>query len=112
MPSAATDAIAQIPSWVEAAKDISLVGWLIISIYMLTTRKWVTQATYDEKRADDTRELTERVAYVEARRIEERDGRIAAERRVSELTERWDRALGIMANIERELIRAVTRDRS
>ena len=49
------------------------------------------------------------LAYIEARRMEERDGRIAAERRVSELTERWDRALQIMANVEREMIRAVAR---
>ena len=49
------------------------------------------------------------LAYVEARRVEEREGRIAAERRVSELTERWDRALGIMASVEREMIRAVSR---
>lgn len=43
--------------------------------------------------------------YLEARRAEERDGRVAAERRVSELTERWDRALDLLAGIERELIR-------
>lgn len=51
------------------------------------------------------------LAYIEARRVEEREGRIKAEGRVTDLTERWDRALGIMGNIERELIRAVTSGR-
>lgn len=87
--------------------EIGLIGWLILSIWALTTRRVITRETYDEERADDA----QRLAYVEARRIEEREGRIAAEKRVSELTERWDRALGIMGNIERELIRAVSRGR-
>lgn len=59
---------------------------------------------------DDTKELKARqtlqLEYVEARRAEEREGRIAAERRVSDLTERWDRALSLLGGIEKELIRA------
>lgn len=53
---------------------------------------------------------TRELAYLEARRAEERDGRIAAERRVTTLTERWDRALDLLAGIEKELIRGVSRD--
>lgn len=67
-----------------------------------------------EKRHDhDVDELTKRHAreldYLEARRTEEREGRIAAERRVSELSERWDRALDLLAGIEKELIRSAGR---
>lgn len=105
MPPEALEAINQIPGWVGNLTDIGLLGWLTLSIWALATRRVITRATYDEERSDDEK----RLAYVEARRVEERNGRIAAEKRVTELTERWDRALAIMANIERELIRAVSR---
>ncbi len=65
------------------------------------------RATVDDLQARHRREND----YLEARRMEERDGRVAAERRVSELTERWDRALDLLAGIERELIRGARRDR-
>lgn len=64
----------------------------------------------DHEHLADLQELKDRhireITYVDARRTEEREGRIAAERRVSELTERWDRALNLLAGIEKELIRA------
>ena len=105
MPPDAVEALERVPSWVPLLKDIGLTGWLILSIWALLFRKVITRQTYDEQRADDTRELTERLTYVEARRQEEREGRIAAEKRVSELTERWERALTLLGSIERELIR-------
>lgn len=52
---------------------------------------------------------TREIAYLDARRTEEREGRLAAERRVTALTERWDRALDTLAGIERELIRGAGR---
>ena len=108
MPPEAGEVFDSIPEWVSIVTDLGLTGWLILSIWALLTRRVITRQTYDEERDDDAK----RLAYVEARRVEERDGRIAAEKRVSELTERWDRALALMASIERELIRAVARGRS
>lgn len=110
MPEA-VEVIEQVPPWVEAVTELGLVGWLVLSIWALVTRRVITRQTYDELRSDDTRELTERLAYVEARRLEEREGRIKAERRVSEVTDRLDRALVLMGSIERELIRTVSRGR-
>lgn len=60
----------------------------------------------EQLQARHTRELD----YLEARRSEEREGRIAAERRVSELTERWDRAIDLLSGVEKELIRSGRRD--
>ena len=103
------EALPEVINWLEALTDLGVRGWLILSILALVLGWVVTKKAHDAALESATRELRERLEYVEARRREERDGRIAAERRVSELTERWDRALGIMANIERELIRAVSR---
>lgn len=93
--------------WVGALTDISLIGWLILSILALLLGWVVTKKAHESAVENATRELRERLEYVEARRKEEREGRIAAERRITELTERWDRALAIMGNIERELIRGL-----
>lgn len=107
MPPEAVKALEQVPAWVPALADIGLIGWLILSIWALLTRRVITRQTYDEERADEAKQR----AYVEDRRVEEREGRIAAEKRVSDLTERWERALTLLGNIERELIRG-SRDRS
>lgn len=111
MPPEAVEALEQVPSWVPALTDLGLIGWLVLSVWALLTRRVITRQTYDEQRADDTRELKERLEYVEARRVEEREGRIAAERRVRDLVERMERSLTVLASIERELIRG-GRDRS
>jgi hypothetical protein len=101
------EAIDELPGVLGDLEQLGLRAWLILSIFALARRWVITRATYDEERADDA----ERLAYIEARRVEEREGRIAAEKRVSELTERWDRALALMGNIEREIIRAFSRGR-
>jgi hypothetical protein len=85
--------------------DVSLTGFALWVIRQLTTRAWITRGTYDEERADDR----DRMAYVEARRQEEREGRIKAEERVQQLTQRWDRALELLTAIERETIRLAER---
>lgn len=94
--------------WIRGLIDLSLTGFALWVIRQLTTRKWVTRETYDEERSDDAA----RLAYVEARRLEEREGRIKAEDRVQALTARWDRALELLASIERETIRLAERQPS
>lgn len=97
--------IEQVPGWAKAVTDIGLVGWLALSIWALITGRVISRDTAEKERRDDA----ERLAYVEARRVEERDGRVKAEQRVTALTERWDRALQTLGSIERELIRVVGR---
>lgn len=101
MPPEAPDVLQGLPPWIRLATEVGLIGWLGLSIWALLKRWVITRETYLEERADEA----ERLAYVEARRVEERAGRIAAEKRVSDLTERWERGLTLLANIEKELIR-------
>jgi hypothetical protein len=96
------DAWASLPSWIETALDIGLTGWLVVCVWALVTGRVPTKGQIEQER----KAQTERLAYVEARRLEERDGRIAAEKRVADLTERWDRSLTFLSGIEKELIRA------
>ena len=107
MPPEPAEVLRSIPDWVRPLLELGLSGWLLVSIWALVTRRVVTRLTYDEDRSDWERQLS----YVEARRLEEREGRIAAEKRVTALTERWDRALVLLGNIEKELIRSAGRDR-
>lgn len=54
------------------------------------------------------RELDERLAYVEARRKEEREGRVAAEKRVTMLTEATREITGLLQDVRVELARRVS----
>lgn len=81
--------------------------------YGFLSRKVRTEGEFLDLQASYAAELKRReeqhqreVAYLEARRAEERDGRIAAERRVSSLIERVTQSNDTLGRIERELIRA------
>ena len=91
---------------------VGVVAWGFISRKLRTDGE---AKDVDAAHRANVKELTERhrreVDYLEERRREEREGRIAAERRVSELTERWDRALDLLAGVEKELIRGAGRNR-
>lgn len=95
--------------WSRLLVDLPLAAAIGIGarwvIGKLSRREWITRETFDEERADDR----ERLAYIEARRVEEREGRIKAEERIVALTVRWDRALELLASIERETIRLAER---
>lgn len=91
--------------WTRLIIEVPLAAGAMWVVRQLSARRWITRETYDEERADDEK----RLAYVEARRVEEREGRIKAEERVQALTARWDRALEVLGNIERETIRLAER---
>lgn len=91
------------PDWLGALlAQIPLVGAVA---YGFLSRRIRAEGELTDLEKRHRRELD----YLEDRRREEREGRIAAERRVSELTERWDRALDLLAGIEKELIRGIGR---
>lgn len=92
-----------VPDWAGAV--ILQIPLVAAVAYGFLSRKLRASGEVDDLQARHIREID----YLEARRAEERDGRIAAERRVSELTERWDRALDLLAGIEKELIRGAGR---
>lgn len=98
----------------QAADFIQTVGFpsavALVAIGIGVAAIWFLHRDHQAEIARLQQNHAEELRYIEARRAEERAGRISAERRVNELTERWDRALQIMGNIERELIRAVSRD--
>lgn len=88
------------PDWVLGLLvQIPLVGAVA---YGFLSRRIRTDGEFTDLEARHSAEVTR---LVEQRR-EEREGRIAAERRVADLTERWERALDTLGRIERELIRA------
>lgn len=74
---------------------------LLIFAYVMLRRKLVTRGEYDQKVADDAKDLT----YVDERRKEEREGRLLAEARLDRTLDTTKDLAGLLKDIERELSR-------
>lgn len=100
--------------WTDIAgpiTDLGVTGALIFALWLILVRRIITKGAHDEVIASLEREhataveqLKAQLQYVEERRREERQGRLDAEARVKDFTERWDHSLQLLGTIERELL--------
>lgn len=95
--------------WIDT---LGTLGAVVTALWFIYTGRVRFKADFEsaetrhrEALAEQDRQHKEDLAYVEARRVEERAGRIAAEKRVSAFAEAFDEVLTVMRGIKEEVIR-------
>lgn len=101
--------------WDSVLKGIDQLGTLgviVVGLWAAYTGRVKFKKDFDEQRAqyealleEQAQDFARELAYVEARRAEEREGRIAAEKRVSAFTTSFNEVLTVMRGIKEEVIR-------
>lgn len=95
--------------WLALALQIPLVvavGWLIGSGIFVTGRELNRrEKDHQDELARRTDVLTQQIEYREGLRVEERDGRLKAEERLSAMARTIEQIADLMGDIEKEIIR-------
>lgn len=93
-------------SLLDIIDTLGTLGLAALVIYAFLARLVVPRSDVTELEAEHARQL----AYVEERRREEREGRVAAEKRVSAFVTSFDEVLAVMRGIKEEVIRGGRRE--
>lgn len=103
----------------DLVSTVGVLGLVIVALWSIYSGRVVTKAAHEKALADAekkesavtaqrdalARQNAEQVAYIEARRKEEQDGRRLAEERLANLTDSFERLTVVLQSIKDELIR-------
>ncbi len=87
---------------VSVLDTLGTIGLVALGVWAFYTRRICVKGEVDEARAEHARQL----AYVEERRHDERQARIAAEQRLEALVESVEKVTEVMQAIQIELVRS------
>lgn len=85
----------------EVIDTVGTIGLAVVIVWAFYTRRITTA----KEQVEHDGEHSKTVAYIEARRAEEREARVAAEKRLGDLIESIDNIASVIEGVKEEIIR-------
>jgi hypothetical protein len=106
--------------WTELISTVGTLGLVVVAVWAFYTRRIMTkserealdvgwQKRWEERERDYSANIQQMLAYVEQRRLEERQGRVEAEKRLSDVIDNVEALTALLQQVKDEVIRAPAR---
>jgi hypothetical protein len=104
----------------ELVSTVGTLGLVIVAVWAFYTRRIMTkserealdvgwQKRWDERERDYSANVQQMIAYVEQRRLEERQGRVEAEKRLTDVIDNVEALTALLQQVKDEVLRAPAR---